>query len=88
MATPALRALRRAQPQAEITLLGPASHAGLLSGLDSFDHFLPIRSKGLGEALARMRALRARAPNTSSVSSARFIRPPMVAGPGASNTRP
>jgi len=58
MATPALRALRRAQPQAEISLLGPAGHAGLLSGLDSYDRFLPIRGKGMGETLVRLRALR------------------------------
>lgn len=60
MATPALRALRRAQPQAEISLLGPAHHAGLLSGLDSYDRFLPIGGKRLGETLARLRALRGR----------------------------
>jgi len=58
MATPALRALRRAQPQAEISLLGPAGHAGLLSGLDSYDRFLPIAGKSFGETLSRVRALR------------------------------
>lgn len=58
MATPALRALRRAQPRAEISLLGPDSHAGLLSGLDSYDRFLPTGGKGLGETLARLRVLR------------------------------
>jgi heptosyltransferase-2 len=57
MATPALRALRRAQPQAEITLEGKPFLAGLVRGLPSIDAFLPDRRRS---ALARARELRGR----------------------------
>lgn len=42
MATPALRALRVAQPEAEIALMGAPQHQGLLRGLPHFDEFLPV----------------------------------------------
>jgi heptosyltransferase-2 len=57
MATPALRALRSAQPRAEITLEGRPFLAGLVRGLPSLDAFLP---DARGGALARGRALRER----------------------------
>jgi heptosyltransferase-2 len=57
MATPALRALRRAQPGAEITLEGRPFLAGLVRGLPSVDVFLPDAGPG---TLARARALRER----------------------------
>jgi len=60
MATPALRALRRAHPAAQIALLGPARNADLLRGVDSFDEFIPILGAGMRATLARARALRAR----------------------------
>jgi heptosyltransferase-2 len=56
MATPALRALRAAHPDAWIGAAGRPGLAGLLAGLSSFDAFLPIGSRSL---LARTRALRA-----------------------------
>ncbi|MEE9608561.1 MAG: lipopolysaccharide heptosyltransferase II [Myxococcota bacterium] len=58
MATPALRALRAAQPDAEIALEGRAALEGLLRGLPFFDRFLAAPSGPRG-ALARARALRA-----------------------------
>jgi heptosyltransferase-2 len=57
MATPALRALRRAHPRAEITLAGRPFLAGLLHGLPSLDAFLPDAGRG---SLARARELRRR----------------------------
>jgi heptosyltransferase-2 len=57
MATPALRALRRAHPGAEIVLEGRPFLAGLVRGLPSLDAFLPDPG---GSAFARARALRAR----------------------------
>lgn len=61
MATPALRALRRGLPGAEIAVLGPPHHEGLLRGVGSFDVFLPWRGRGAGDLVARVRALRRRA---------------------------
>ncbi len=58
MATPALRALRAAQPGAEITVEAPPHLEGLLQGLASFDRFLPDASRGAGSSLGRARALR------------------------------
>jgi lipopolysaccharide heptosyltransferase II len=60
MATPALRALRRAHPNASIALLGPAANASLLRGVPSFDEYIPIRGVGLGATLSRVLDLRAR----------------------------
>jgi heptosyltransferase-2 len=59
MATPALRALRAAQPQAEIALEGRPAVGELLRGLASFDRFLADPGRGLRALLARARALRA-----------------------------
>ena len=56
MATPALAALRAAQPAAEIVAEGRPFLAGLLRGLPSLDAFLP-EARAI---VARMRALRAR----------------------------
>jgi heptosyltransferase-2 len=56
MATPALRALRAAHPDAWIGVEGRPALEGLLAGLPSFDAFLPDPSRPL---FARVRALRA-----------------------------
>jgi len=56
MATPALRALRAAHPDAWIGAEGRPALAGLLAGLPSFDAFLPEAPSGI---FARTRALRA-----------------------------
>lgn len=58
MATPALRALRAAQPGAEIAVEGPPHFAELLGGLALFDHFLPDASRGTRNCFTRARALR------------------------------
>ncbi len=60
MATPALRALKRAQPAAELTLEGRPFLAGLVRGLASVDAFLPDVGRGLGRQLARAAELRRR----------------------------
>ena len=60
MATPALRALRRAHPAARIALLGAAYNGALLRGVESFDEFIPLRGKGFGEMFQSVRTLRAR----------------------------
>lgn len=57
MATPALRALRRAHPRAELTLEGKPFLAGLVRGLPSLDVFLPDAGRS---PLARARELRRR----------------------------
>ena len=59
MATPALRALRRAHPDAEITLEGTAGVGSLLRGLPSFDHFMADAGRGLAGLRERRRRLRA-----------------------------
>ena len=60
MATPVLRALRAAQPGAEIIVEAPPRLEGLLGGLACFDRFLPDASRGAGSSLARARTLRRR----------------------------
>jgi len=57
MATPALRALRAAQPSAEIAVEGPAALGELLAGLASFDRFLVDPGRG-PRALPAPRRLR------------------------------
>ncbi len=58
MATPALRALRSAHPDAEIVVEGPARLEGLLRGLDSFDRFLFTGRKGPWSGIERVWSLR------------------------------
>jgi heptosyltransferase-2 len=60
MATPALRALRAAHPRAEIALLGPPQHAGLLRDVPHFDAFLPVQGRRSLDIWRRSRELRAR----------------------------
>jgi heptosyltransferase-2 len=57
MATPALRALRSALPEAEIALEGPAFLEDLYRGLASYDTYLPAERGGRA-VLAGARALR------------------------------
>jgi heptosyltransferase-2 len=57
MATPALRALRRAHPDAEIVLMGPPQHAGLLRDVSTFDEYLPISGRSIAAIRDRARAL-------------------------------
>jgi heptosyltransferase-2 len=58
MATPALRALRAAHPNAEIALEAPPPLEALYRGLSCYDIFLPA-ARSVRELLARARALRA-----------------------------
>lgn len=60
MATPVLRALRSAHPHAEIAVLGPPQHAGLLRDVPTIDEYIPIAGRSLAAIWARARALRAR----------------------------
>ncbi len=60
MATPCLRALRDAYPDAEITLEGRPSLEGLLSGLRSFDRFEIDPGRGAAALWRRARDLRKR----------------------------
>lgn len=57
MATPALRALRVAQPQAEIVLMGAPQHQGLLRGLPHFDEFLPVVGRRARDIWRRSREI-------------------------------
>jgi len=57
MATPTLRALREAHPDATITPEASPRLAPLYAGLDSFDRFLPA-PRGFRASLERVRALR------------------------------
>jgi heptosyltransferase-2 len=57
MATPALRALRAAHPDATISLEAPSNLEPLYAGLDSFDSFLPAPA-GTRTTLGHVRKLR------------------------------
>jgi heptosyltransferase-2 len=59
MATPALRALRRAHPQAEISVAAGAPFAALFAGLGSVDRWLPKEGRGAGALWRHSRALAA-----------------------------
>jgi heptosyltransferase-2 len=58
MSTPALRALRRAQPQAEIVLSGRPWVGELLAGIGSFDRFVDEPRRHFRATLAHAVALR------------------------------
>jgi heptosyltransferase-2 len=60
MATPALRALRAAQPRAEITASAGGPIAALLAGLTSVDHWLAKEGRGLRAVARQARVLSAR----------------------------
>ena len=60
LATPALRALRAAHPQAEIVVEGRPVLAQLLDGLRLFDAFLADPGMGAGGVTTRAQRLRAR----------------------------
>src|SRR5215472_5939443 len=81
MATPALRALRRGLPEAEIAVLGRPEHEGLLRGNPSFDLFLPLRGRALRDVARRARDLRGRGFDAAIVlpDSARAALDPFAA---------
>lgn len=58
MATPVFRAVRRAYPDAEIAVMGPPHHAGLLRDLPHFDAYLPVRGRGIADIWRRAKSLR------------------------------
>jgi heptosyltransferase-2 len=60
MATPVLRALRRAHPGAQLVALGLPHHEGLLRGNPHLDAFLPLRGRSARDIWRRARELRAR----------------------------
>lgn len=60
LATPALRALRAAWPEAEIVVEGRPVLSDLLDGLPHFDAFLPDPGRGAAALVSRARSLRAR----------------------------
>ncbi|MGH0030079.1 MAG: lipopolysaccharide heptosyltransferase II [Myxococcota bacterium] len=60
MATPAMRALRVAHPQAEIVLMGPPQHEGLLRDVPHFDAYWPLRGRSLADLWRRSREVAAR----------------------------
>jgi heptosyltransferase-2 len=60
MATPAMRALRKAHPRAEIALMGPPQHAGLLRDVPHFDVYLPLEGRSLRDVWRRSRDVKAR----------------------------
>lgn len=87
MATPALRALRSAHPDAAIALEAPPHLEGLYRGLPTYDAFLPA-ARRMREVLARAAALRAAGfdwavllPDSPRVALAPFLaRTPLRAG--------
>ena len=60
MATPALRALRRAHPEAEISVAAGTPLATLLRGLGSVDRWLPTEGRGARALVRHVRELAAR----------------------------
>jgi heptosyltransferase II len=60
MATPVLRALKRAQPSARLSVLGLPHHQGLLRGNPHVDEFLPLRGRTARDLWRRGRELRSR----------------------------
>jgi heptosyltransferase-2 len=60
MATPVLRALKRAQPSARLAVLGLPHHQGLLRGNPHVDEFLPLRGRSARDLWRRGRELRRR----------------------------
>jgi heptosyltransferase-2 len=60
MATPVLRALRRAAPDAELVALGLPHHEGLLRGNPHLDAYLPVSGRRPRDNWRRARELRAR----------------------------
>ncbi len=88
MATPALRALRRAHPGAEISVAAGGSIAALLRGLGSVDHWLSTEGSGVRALIRHARELAARRfdwavllPDSAHVALAPWLaRVPLRAG--------